>query len=82
MPQNNSYKRTKNLYTRGDLKPLKLSRSKINLFLECPRRFYLDRRLDVARPPGFPFTLTDAVDELLKQEFDVCRSHKKQHILC
>lgn len=49
----------------------KLSRSKIDLFLNCPRCFYFDRRLGVARPPGFPFALNSAVDHLLKLEFDV-----------
>ena len=28
----------------------KLSRSKIDLFLECPRCFYLDRKLGLGRP--------------------------------
>ncbi len=46
----------------------KLSRSKIDLFLECPRCFYLGNRLGVSRPPGFPFTLNSAVDALLKKE--------------
>lgn len=79
MPQNNAYRRAKNLYDPGDLKPFKISRSKIDLFLECPRCFYLDRRLGVSRPPSFPFTLNSAVDALLKQEFDVYRTHKKPH---
>lgn len=79
MAQNDSYKRTKNLYDPEDLKPFKVSRSKIDLFLECPRCFYLDRRLGVSRPPGFPFTLNDAVDKLLKQEFDVFRANRKPH---
>ena len=34
-----------------------LSRSKLDLFIECPRCFYLDNRLGVKRPPGFPFNL-------------------------
>ena len=55
--------------------------SKIDLFLECPRCFYLDRRLGVGRPPGFPFTLNNAVDTLLKQEFDIHRASGKPHPL-
>ena len=39
----------------------KLSRSKIDLFMECPRCFYLDNKLGVKRPPGFPFALNSAV---------------------
>lgn len=73
--------RSRNLYNPGDIKPFKLSRSKIDLFLECPRCFYLDRRLGVGRPPGFPFTLNNAVDTLLKQEFDIYRTSGKPHPL-
>lgn len=62
-------------------KPFKLSRSKIDLFLECPRCFYMDRRLGVARPPGFPFALNSAVDKLLKLEFDAHRASGIQHPL-
>ena len=59
----------------------KLSRSKIGLFLECPRCFYLDNKLGVARPPGFPFSLNSAVDKLLKKEFDIHRADKTAHPL-
>ena len=56
--------RTKGLYESGLTEPFKISRSKIDLFLQCPRCFYLDRKLGVARPPGFPFSLNSAVDAL------------------
>ena len=59
----------------------KLSRSKIDLFLECPRCFYVDNKLGVARPPGFPFSLNSAVDKLLKKEFDTHRAKKTAHPL-
>lgn len=59
----------------------KLSRSKIDLFLECPRCFYLDNKLGVKRVPGFPFALNSAVDHLLKQEFDGHRAKDEQHPL-
>lgn len=59
----------------------KLSRSKIDLFLECPRCFYLDNKLGVKRVPGFPFSLNSAVDYLLKQEFDAYRVKNEQHPL-
>ena len=57
----------------------KLSRSKIDLFLECPHCFYLDNKLGVKRVPGFPFSINSAVDHLLKQEFDYHRVNKTQH---
>ncbi len=59
----------------------RLSRSKIDLFMECARCFYVDNKLGVARPPGFPFNLNSAVDELLKKEFDVHRANGTQHPL-
>jgi hypothetical protein len=58
-----------------------LSRSKIDLFLNCARCFYLDNKLGVARPPGFPFNLNSAVDGLLKKELDVHRAAGTQHPL-
>lgn len=74
-------RRTRNLYDPQSLKPFKLSRSKIDLFLECPRCFYLDRRMGVGRPPGFPFALNSAVDSLLKKEFDLYRQRGTTHPL-
>lgn len=73
--------RSRNLYDPASKEPYRLSRSQIDLFMNCPRCFYLDRRLGVARPPGYPFTLNSAVDELLKREFDVHRSKGTQHPL-
>jgi hypothetical protein len=59
----------------------RLSRSKIGLFQECPRCFYIDNKLGTARPPGFPFNLNSAVDTLLKKEFDIHRAGKTTHPL-
>jgi CRISPR/Cas system-associated exonuclease Cas4 (RecB family) len=74
-------KRTRNLYNPKSDKPYKLSRSKLELFIECPRCFYLDRRLGIGRPPGYPFNLNSAVDVLLKNEFDFYRAKKEKHPL-
>jgi CRISPR/Cas system-associated exonuclease Cas4 (RecB family) len=73
--------RTRNIYNPESDDPFKLSRSKIELFTECERCFYLDRRLGVGRPPGFPFTLNSAVDTLLKKEFDIHRAKGTKHPL-
>ena len=59
----------------------RLSRSKIDLFLECERCFYIDNKLGTARPPGFPFNLNSAVDALLKKEFDAHRAAGTPHPL-
>lgn len=74
-------RRTKNLYTPDSKAAFKLSRSKLELFTNCPRCFYLDRRMGVGQPPGFPFNLNSAVDLLLKKEFDVHRAKNTQHPL-
>lgn len=62
-------------------KDFKLSRSKLELFLKCPRCFYFDRRLGISQPSGPAFTLNSAVDALLKNEFDSYRTLKKPHPL-
>jgi hypothetical protein len=57
----------------------KLSRSKLELFLDCPRCFWLDLHQGVKRPAGFPFTINNAIDSLLKGEFDVHREKGTKH---
>lgn len=74
-------KRSKSIYTPGSREPFKLSRSKIELYMQCPRCFYLDRRFGVSRPPSFPYTLNSAVDTLLKKEFDLLRKEGQAHPL-
>ena len=61
--------------------PFKVSRSKIDLFTECQRCAYLDMRLGVKRPSMPSFTLNNAVDELLKREFDIHRAAASKHPL-
>lgn len=57
----------------------KLSRSKIDFFLECPRCFYIDNKLGTKRPGMPSFNLNIAVDELFKKEFDVHRAAGTKH---
>jgi hypothetical protein len=73
--------RKKNLYEPGSTTPFALSRSKLEAFVNCPRCFYLDRRLGVAPPSGPPFSINSAVDHLLKKEFDVYRGTRQPHPL-
>ena len=74
-------KKKRGIYVLDDDKPFKLSRSKIDLFVNCPRCFYLDRKLGIKRPSSPPYTLNSAVDNLLKNEFDWYRKKWKQHPL-
>lgn len=57
----------------------KLSRSKIDYFIECPRCFYIDNKLGTKRPGMPSFNLNIAVDELFKKEFDAYREKKEPH---
>jgi CRISPR/Cas system-associated exonuclease Cas4 (RecB family) len=68
-------------YRPGQKAPFKISRSKIELFMQCPRCFWLDVRLKIVRPSSPPFNINKAIDELFKKEFDHYRSQKKPHPL-
>lgn len=59
----------------------KLSRSKLELFIDCPKCFYLDNKLGTKRPPGYPFNINSAIDHLLKKEFDIHRAKGESHPL-
>ncbi len=69
------------LYNPKSDKPFKISRTAIDLYCSCPRCFYLDKRLGIAQPPGYPFSLNSAVDQLLKKEFDILRKKQQPHPL-
>lgn len=71
----------RNIFRPDSSEPFRLSRSKIDLFTECPRCFYLDRRFGVGRPSMPGFTLNVAVDHLLKKEFDIHRAKGEPHPL-
>ena len=73
--------RKKNLYDPNSPEVFRLSRSKLDLFINCPRCFYLDRRLGISHPPSYPFSLNSAVDKLLKKEFDAHRANGTPHPL-
>ena len=74
-------KSEKYCYDPNSKNPFKLSRTKIDDFLKCPRCFYLDRRLGLGRP-GMPgWALNSAVDQLLKNEFDLLRKKGEAHEL-
>jgi CRISPR/Cas system-associated exonuclease Cas4 (RecB family) len=59
----------------------KVSRSKIELFMQCPRCFWLDARMKIKRPSSPPFNINQAIDQLFKKEFDVHRAAGTQHPL-
>ncbi len=68
-------------YKPGQTAPFKVSRSKIELYMQCPRGFWLDARLKITRPNTPPFNINKAIDELFKKEFDRYRISGKPHPL-
>jgi CRISPR/Cas system-associated exonuclease Cas4 (RecB family) len=62
-------------------KEIQLSPNSLNLYLECPHCFWLEKKLGIKRPPLYPYALNTAVDSLLKEEFDTYRRKKLQHPL-
>jgi CRISPR/Cas system-associated exonuclease Cas4 (RecB family) len=66
-------------YYPGQTLPFKVSRSKIELYKQCPRCFWLDARLKITRPSTPPFNINKTIDELFKKEFDVHRAAGTQH---
>ncbi len=66
-------------YQPGQTEVYKLSRSKIELFTQCPRCFWLGERHKISRPSSPPFQINKAIDELYKKEFDAFRAKGKPH---
>lgn len=66
-------------YRPGQTAPFKVSRSKIELYKQCPRCFWLDVRLKITRPSSPPFNINKTIDELFKKEFDVHRAAGTPH---
>jgi CRISPR/Cas system-associated exonuclease Cas4 (RecB family) len=78
----NSYWKERSVpYKPGQAAPYKVSRSKIELFMQCPRCFWLDVRLKITRPSSPPFNINKAIDELFKKEFDNYRMRGEPHPL-
>lgn len=74
-------KRSRNIYNPTS-RFCRISRSRIENFLKCPRCFYIDRVLGIDHPASFPFTLNNAIDSLLKKEFDLYRERQEVHPYC
>lgn len=66
-------------YKPGQKEAYKLSRSRIENFIRCPRCFWLAQRLKIDQPSSPPFLINSAIDELLKTEFDTYREKGEQH---
>lgn len=56
-----------------------VSASALNLWNSCRRCFYLARRLKIERPEQKTFALQNAIDGLMKKEFDGYRERGEAH---
>jgi CRISPR/Cas system-associated exonuclease Cas4 (RecB family) len=79
MAGNNYWRERSKPYAPGQKAAFKVSRSKIELYKQCPRCFWLDTRLKITRPNSPPFNINKAIDELLKKEFDSYRLKAEPH---
>lgn len=57
----------------------KLSRTRIQNFIDCPKCFYMEENFKLKKPSMAPFLINSAVDSLLKKEFDQYREKKLPH---
>jgi hypothetical protein len=73
--------KSRGLFDPASNKPFKMSWSGIELYLECPRCFFINHRLGIRRPSSPPFNINSLVDRLLKKEFDVHRVNATTHPL-
>ena len=73
--------RASSIYKPNQSEDFKISRSKFEDFLKCPRCFYLDRVKGLVSPQMPGWTLNETTDLLLKKEFDLCREEQIPHRL-
>jgi len=71
--------RANTFYKANQTEIFRISRSKFDDFLNCPKCFYLDRVKGLNAPSMPGWTLNSTVDELLKKEFDQSRATQKPH---
>ena len=69
----------KKIYIKGNLSPFALSRTKIDLFIDCRKCFYNEIVRGIKRPQGPPMALNNAVIYIIKKEFEDYRELGKKH---
>ena len=69
----------KKLYIKNNLTPYPLNRTKIDLYFDCKKCFYLDLRKGVRRPYGPPLVLNNTLNHVVRSEFDKYRESKSSH---
>ena len=64
----------KKLYIKDNLAPFSINRSKIDLFFDCIRCFYLDQKHGIKRPHGTPLVINNFVVGHFKNSLEKYRS--------
>ena len=65
------------LYVKDNLNAFSISRSKIDLFFDCNRCFYLDQRYGIKRPHGTPLVINNFIVNHYKNIINEFRSKQK-----
>ncbi len=63
----------KNIYVKNNLSPFKISRTKIDLFFDCKRCFYIDQRYGIKRPHGAALVLNNYIVNKFKKNLEILR---------
>ena len=69
----------KKIYIKNNISPFPLSRTKIDLFLECRKCFYNEMVKGVRRPHGPPMALNNAIVFVIKNDLEKQKNIKKRH---
>ena len=67
----------KKLYVENNLTPFSINRSKIDLFFDCNRCFYLDQKHGIKRPYGTPLVINNFVVSHFKGILNEYRNEQK-----
>ncbi len=68
----------KKIYIKNNLAPFELNRTKIDLFFDCKRCFFMSTKKGIRRPHGPPSVLNNTVIKLVKDHFNLVRMKKEK----
>ena len=66
----------KKIYIKNNLAPFELNRTKIDLYFDCKKCFFLNTTKGIRRPHGPPSVLNNTVIKLVKDHFNLLRLKK------
>ena len=66
----------KKIYIKNNLAPFELNRTKIDLYFDCKKCFFLNTTKGIRRPHGPPSVLNNTVIKLVEDHFNLLRLKK------